>query len=81
MIVAATFVRHLQADAVTMTAISLAMIATALSAAGVPAADTMTSAAEGAAPKPFRLPVPMVWQVDFNTLSRRQYLKDIAEGL
>ena len=25
----------------------------------------------------FRLPVPMVWQVNSDTLSRRQYLKDI----
>ena len=25
----------------------------------------------------FRLPVPMVWQVNHNTLSRRQYIKDI----
>ena len=30
-----------------------------------------------AAAEPFRLPVPMVWQVNFDTLSRRQYLKDI----
>ena len=27
--------------------------------------------------EPFRLPVPMVWQVNSDTLSRRQYLKDI----
>ena len=27
--------------------------------------------------EPFRLPVPLVWQVDSRTLSRRQYLKDI----
>lgn len=26
---------------------------------------------------PFRLPVPMVWQVNSDTLSRRQYIKDI----
>ena len=51
------------------------MIATALSAPGAPAAGTATPVTEGAAS--FRLPVPLVWQVDFNTLSRKQYLKDI----
>ena len=29
------------------------------------------------AAEPFRLPVPMVWQVNYDTLSRRQYIKDI----
>ena len=53
------------------------MIATALSAAGAPAVGTATPAADGAASEPFRLPVPLVWQVDSNTLSRKQYLKDI----
>ena len=34
-------------------------------------------AAAVAAAEPFRLPVPLVWQVDSGTLTRRQYLKDI----
>ena len=29
------------------------------------------------AAEPFRLPVPMVWQVNYDTLSRRQYIKGI----
>ena len=43
---------------------TLAMIAAATALASAPA-------------EPFRLPVPLVWQVDSRTLSRRQYLKDI----
>lgn len=33
--------------------------------------------AAGAVAETFRLPVPIVWQVNSDTLSRRQYLKDI----
>lgn len=50
-----------------------AMISTATPSAS-PASPPSSASAN---PEAFRLPVPLVWQVDFRTLSRRQYLKDI----
>ena len=41
------------------------------------AAPQVATSADGADAEAFRLPVPLVWQVDYKTLSRRQYLKDI----
>ena len=49
----------------------------ALFAATASAAPQVAPSADGADAKPFQLPSPLVWQVDYNTLSRRQYLKDI----
>ncbi len=40
-------------------------------------AGTAFTCVTGVAAEPFRLPVPMVWQVNYDTLSRRQYIKDI----
>ncbi len=55
----------------------LSVMTAVISTAAQSASPTSSPSTASTNDEAFRLPVPLVWQVDSNTLSRRQYLKDI----